>query len=64
MGIWSLLFLGLGVAMFLEGLPYFVSPPSVRRTIAALSKISDGGMRMLGLALITVGLIVAYISLT
>ncbi len=62
MGIWGLLFLALGMALFLEGLPYFVSPGSVRRYMRALLGMSDGALRLVGLTLIVVGLIVAYLA--
>ena len=59
-GIWSLLFLALGTALFIEGLPYFVSPPAVRRYLATLSMLNDATLRSMGLALMLLGLIVAY----
>ncbi len=62
MGIWGLLFLALGMALFLEGLPYFVSPGSVRRYMRVLLGMSDGALRLVGLTLIVVGLIVAYLA--
>ena len=59
---WGLLFLALGMAFFLEGLPYFISPPGVRRYIEMLSKMSDGGLRLIGLAMMIVGLVVAFFA--
>jgi uncharacterized protein YjeT (DUF2065 family) len=57
-----MLFVGLGIAMFLEGLPYFVSPHGVRRYMVALSRMSEGTLRVFGLALILVGLAVVYLA--
>jgi len=59
-GIWSLLLLALGTALFLEGLPYFVSPPAVRRYLETLSKLNDATLRAMGFGLIVLGLILAY----
>ncbi len=56
------MFLALGMALFLEGLPYFVSPGSVRRYMRVLLGMSDGALRLVGLTLIVVGLIVAYLA--
>ena len=60
MRTWSLLFLALGMAIFLEGLPYFVSPHGTRRYMRLLSRTDDGKLRFIGLSLMIVGLIVAY----
>ena len=46
--------------MFLEGLPYFVSPPAVRRYLETLSKLNDATLRAMGLGLIVLGLLLAY----
>ena len=48
--------------MFLEGLPYFISPPGVRRYLQQLQSMSDGTMRTIGFLLMIVGLAVAYVS--
>ena len=52
-----------GLAVFLEGLPYFISPSAVRRFLGQVSRMSDGALRTMGLALMVVGLLVAYLSL-
>ena len=63
MSTWSLFFAALGLAMFLEGLPYFVSPTGVRRYMEQLAKLGDGSLRIFGLALMGAGLVVVYFSL-
>jgi uncharacterized protein YjeT (DUF2065 family) len=60
---WSLLLSAFGLAVFLEGLPYFISPTAVRRFLGQVSHLSDGALRTMGLALMAVGLLVAYLSL-
>jgi uncharacterized protein YjeT (DUF2065 family) len=59
---WSLLFLAFGLALFLEGLPYFVSPPGIRRVSEALSRLSDGALRSIGITMMAAGLLVAYLA--
>jgi uncharacterized protein YjeT (DUF2065 family) len=58
--IWQLLLPALGLAMFLEGLPYFVSPSAVRRFMRSLDSMSDGALRSLGLGLMLLGLALAF----
>ncbi len=57
-----MLFLGLGMAVFLEGLPYFVSPPAMRRYMDVISSMTDGALRTIGLTMMIVGLAVAYVA--
>ena len=63
MSTWTLFFAALGLAMFLEGLPYFVSPRAVRLYLEQLSKLGDATLRMLGFVLMASGLAVVYLSL-
>ena len=58
----NLFFAALGLAMFLEGLPYFVSPPGVRRFVHFLDTTSDGVLRLMGFLLMCAGLVVAYLA--
>ena len=48
--------------MFLEGLPYLVSPGAVRRYLELLQSTGDRTLRLLGLALIASGLLVTYVA--
>lgn len=52
----------LGLAMFLEGLPYFVSPPALRSYMRQIAELSDGALRGIGLLLMAGGLLVMYLS--
>jgi uncharacterized protein YjeT (DUF2065 family) len=58
----SLFFAALGLAMFLEGLPYLISPAGVRRYLQAIQTMRDGSLRAMGLALIVLGLLVTFFS--
>jgi hypothetical protein len=60
---WTLLISALGVAIVLEGLPYFVAPSAMRRYLELLSRMSDRALRTLGFGLMVAGLLVAYSSL-
>jgi uncharacterized protein YjeT (DUF2065 family) len=60
---WSLLLIAFGLAVFLEGLPYFISPSATRRILGQVSRMSDGALRIMGLTLMVVGLLLAYLSL-
>ena len=59
----SLILAGLGLAMFLEGLPYFIAPSGVKRYMSQIQQSSDGFLRLIGFALMVAGLAVAYLAL-
>jgi uncharacterized protein YjeT (DUF2065 family) len=59
---WSLFLTALGLAMFIEGLPYLISPAGVRSYLRMLERMGDGALRGIGLALIAGGLLVAYLA--
>jgi len=59
---WSLFFAALGLAMFLEGLPYLISPAGVRRYLQMIQQSRDGTLRAMGFALMALGLLVTYVS--
>jgi len=60
--IGGLLLLALGAALFFEGLPYFVSPSAVRRYLDLIGRMSDGVLRILGLAMMATGLALAWVA--
>jgi uncharacterized protein YjeT (DUF2065 family) len=57
-----LFFAGLGLAMFIEGLPYFISPPAVRRYLKSIEQMSDVTLRALGFAMMVAGLVVIFLA--
>ena len=59
---WTLFFAALGVAMFLEGLPYLASPSTVRRFFTFLLQTQDSTLRIIGVVLMSAGLLVAYLA--
>ena len=48
--------------MFIEGMPYFVSPRSMRRFLELVQETSDPALRTAGFALMVVGLIVVFLA--
>ena len=62
MSVGSTLLAGLGIALFLEGLPYFVSPPLMRRYLATMTTVGDGTLRAAGLLSMAGGLFVAWLA--
>ena len=53
----------LGLAMFIEGLPYFIAPTGVKRYLAQVQTLRNGSLRLIGLALMSGGLLSAWFSL-
>jgi len=60
---WTILLVALGIALFVEGLPWFVAPSGMRRVVAALARQGDASLRAIGLGMMSVGLALAYLSL-
>jgi len=56
----DLLLPALGLALFLEGLPWFVSPGGVRKTMARIATFDDAPLRLLGLMMMSAGLLLAW----
>jgi uncharacterized protein len=52
----------LGLAMFLEGLPYFVSPAGTRQLMERIRRLGDGTLRWIGFCLMAGGLILAWLA--
>ncbi|NIM01130.1 MAG: DUF2065 family protein [Acidobacteria bacterium] len=56
----DLLLPALGLALFLEGLPWFISPTGVRKTMSVIATYEDTPLRMLGLVMMGAGLLLAW----
>ena len=48
--------------MVLEGIPYFISPRGVRAYLRLLERSGDRTLRLLGFAMMILGLTLAYVS--
>ena len=58
----KLFLLALGLAMILEGIPYFLSPDKVKQLIQLLPGLPDTALRFLGLGIIILGLTLLFVS--
>ena len=56
----DLLLPALGLALFLEGLPWFVSPTGVRKTLTLITTFGDTPLRLFGLVMMAAGLFLAW----
>ncbi len=52
----------LGLAMILEGLPYFIAPRQVQEFAKRLPELSGNTIRSLGMAIVAAGLLVIYLA--
>ena len=56
----ALVLLVLGMAMALEGLPYFIAPETARRYLQMLSGMEASRLRALGFVMLVSGLALAW----
>ncbi len=59
---WQLLLLALGLALIIEGLPYFLFPEGTLRTLRRLESLGPEAARFLGLAALIGGLVLLYVG--
>ena len=62
MQAWSLIALVLGMAIFLEGLPYFIAPRRMRVYARLLSRTEPSSLRLIGLVAMASGLAIAWLA--
>jgi uncharacterized protein len=51
-----------GLICFVEGLPYLATPEQVRKWLSWLLSVSNRSLRILGAALMVVGLLLVYLG--
>lgn len=56
----KLLFCLLGLVLFVEGLPYVVSPGKMKKWMLTLQEIPDSKLRAMGLLAMALGLLISY----
>ena len=56
----KLLFCLLGLVLFVEGLPYVISPGKMKKWMLTLQEISDSKLRAMGLFAMALGLLISY----
>lgn len=50
-----------GLALVMEGIPYFISPEKMREWMGKLTQAPDGVLRQIGFLLMMLGLFVVYL---
>lgn len=56
----KLLFCLLGLVLFVEGLPYVISPGKMKKWMLTLQEIPDSKLRAMGLLAMALGLLISY----
>lgn len=59
--MWQDLLSAVALVLVLEGLPYFVSPSSMRRALAHLFTLPDHVLRGTGLTLMVLGVVMLFV---
>jgi uncharacterized protein len=59
--MWQDLFVGVALVMVFEGILPFLNPSQYRRTLLLASQMNDKTLRSLGMASMSVGLVVLYL---
>jgi uncharacterized protein YjeT (DUF2065 family) len=59
---WQLLLMVLGLALILEGVPYFLSPSGALKTLRQLEQAGPWTVRMLGLGAMVVGVVLLLLG--
>ncbi len=52
----------IGVVLVVEGIPWFLSPETVKKTLRQLAVLPDSSLRILGMLLMLAGLLVVYLA--
>lgn len=59
---WSLLWIAIGLALVIEGLPWFLAPERSLQTMQALQQLAPSALRWLGLAAVIAGVVLLLIG--
>lgn len=51
----------LGLALIIEGMPYFLFPAGVKRVLAAMQELPEHLLRFFGLTIMLIGLVILYV---
>lgn len=58
---WNLLFIGLGLALFVEGAAYAIAPEGFKKLLVAASRQSAAKLRAMGLTLAVIGVAIVWL---
>lgn len=56
----KMLFCLLGLVLFVEGLPYVISPAKMKKWLMTIQEIPDLHLRIMGFILMALGLLITY----
>ncbi len=56
----NLLFCLLGLVLFIEGLPYVISPAKMKKWMQTIQEVPDSQLRAMGLIAMGLGLLISY----
>lgn len=59
--MWRELFVALAMVLIIEGIVPFIYPQGLRRTLAIISRLTDGQLRTVGATTMLLGLVALYI---
>ena len=51
----------LGLALIIEGLPYFLFPAGIKQVLATMQELPEHILRVFGLAIMLIGLAILYV---
>jgi len=51
----------LGLALIIEGVPYFLFPASIKRMLATIQELSEHILRVFGFTIMLIGLAILYV---
>lgn len=59
--MWQDFLAALALMMVLEGIPFFLSPASLRRSLQMVMQLSDNALRTIGLVSMAAGALLLYL---
>jgi len=59
--MWLIILLAIGLLLIIEGIVPLISPKHCRKMMAAMTKISDKPLRIMGLVAVIIGILIFYL---
>ena len=59
---WQLLLMALGLALIVEGLPYFLHPEGALRMLRRLEEMGPAAVRVVGLSALLLGVLILLLA--
>jgi len=51
------------MVLVIEGIPYFLSPGSIKKWLSIVLKMDDRSMRIFGLSSMIIGIVILYVTM-